>query len=165
MFCTPPTQFATWLSDPDPVVGSPRAVSMIRAKSSHVQNMNVMLGPTRPPAAVKAPVVLKFGGELLEDAARTASVVGSIAQFARPARLRDVHGGGKEIDAALRYPRHRETADRRPAHHRRADARIVVSVLAGIVNTRFVASMTPRRAAVGLTARTADAGFGCRAAP
>ena len=71
------------------------------------------------------PLVLKFGGELLEEPSRMAGVVGAVADIvagsaaaARPLVI--VHGGGKEIDAALKAAGHREAAGRRPAHHRRA---------------------------------------------
>ena len=53
------------------------------------------------------PLVLKFGGELLEDATRLGAVVSTIARVlaSRPANapgLVIVHGGGHEIDAALK---------------------------------------------------------------
>ena len=52
---------------------------------------------------VKAPVVLKFGGELLEDSARMNGVVASVAAIVKTGTpLTIVHGGGKEIDAALK---------------------------------------------------------------
>jgi len=49
------------------------------------------------------PLVLKFGGELLEDRAHLASAVAAVASTAAggtPVVI--VHGGGKEIDAALK---------------------------------------------------------------
>ena len=50
-----------------------------------------------------APVVLKFGGELLEDSSRMDGVVSAIAEiFSAGTPLVIVHGGGKEIDAALK---------------------------------------------------------------
>ena len=109
---------------------------------------------------MKAPVVLKFGGELLEDAARTASVVGSIVQIAAAGTpLVIVHGGGKEIDAALKIAgiEKRQVEGLRITDEPTLD--VVVSVLAGIVNTRFVAALTAAGvAAVGLTG--ADGGCG-----
>ena len=52
--------------------------------------------PNRPP------LVLKFGGELLDDRAALQCVVGTVARIAaRGEPLVIVHGGGKEIDAAL----------------------------------------------------------------
>src|SRR5665213_3110654 len=48
------------------------------------------------------PLVLKCGGELLDDPARLATVVGAIARIvAAGTPLVVVHGGGKEIDAAM----------------------------------------------------------------
>jgi acetylglutamate kinase len=50
------------------------------------------------------PVVLKFGGELLEDRQRVASLASTIANLTRKKPLVPlviVHGGGREIDAAL----------------------------------------------------------------
>src|SRR5215831_1127162 len=48
-------------------------------------------------------VVLKFGGELLEDRAHLATVVGAVSSIAAAgAPLAIVHGAGKEIDAALK---------------------------------------------------------------
>jgi acetylglutamate kinase len=106
------------------------------------------------------PVVLKFGGELLEDRSRLATVVSVIAGTAsQGVPLVIVHGGGKEIDAALKAAgiekRHvdglRITDD--------ATLEVVVSVLAGAVNTRFVAALTAAGVrAVGLTG--ADGGCG-----
>jgi acetylglutamate kinase len=48
------------------------------------------------------PVVAKFGGELLEDPAHLAAVTAAVARVARTeSSLVIVHGGGREIDAAL----------------------------------------------------------------
>src|SRR5580704_267401 len=92
-------------------------------------------------AAVIPPLVLKFGGELLEEPSRLASVVAAVRAIAGPLSplipLVIVHGGGKEIDAAL------NTAgiDKRQVDGLRitddATLDIVVAVLAGAVNTRF----------------------------
>ena len=46
-------------------------------------------------------VVLKLGGELLEGAGRYEAMAGVIAGAARRTRLAVVHGGGREVDAAL----------------------------------------------------------------
>jgi acetylglutamate kinase len=109
------------------------------------------------------PLVLKFGGELLEEPSRLASAVAAVRAIAGPLII--VHGGGKEIDAAL------NTAgiDKRQVDGLRitddATLDIVVAVLAGAVNTRFVAALGAAGvAAVGLTG--ADGGCGlCDAAP
>ena len=106
------------------------------------------------------PVVLKFGGELLEDAARLEVVVGAVARVAeRGVPLAIVHGGGKEIDAALKVAgiEKRQVDGLRITDERTLD--VVVSVLAGTVNTRFVAALnTAGVRAVGLTG--ADGGCG-----
>ena len=115
---------------------------------------------------VKPPVVLKFGGELLEDPARLDGVVGAIAQIhALATPLVIVHGGGREIDAALKVAgiEKRQVEGLRITDDATLD--VVVSVLAGIVNTRLVAALTAAGvAAVGMTG--ADSGCGlCEIAP
>jgi acetylglutamate kinase len=115
---------------------------------------------------VKPPVVLKFGGELLEDSARLGGVVAAIARIhALATPLVIVHGGGKEIDAALKAAgiEKRQVEGLRITDEPTLD--VVVSVLAGIVNTRLVAALTAAAvAAVGMTG--ADGGCGlCEIAP
>jgi acetylglutamate kinase len=104
--------------------------------------------------------VLKFGGELLEEPSRLAVVVGAVsAATRRGARLAIVHGGGKEIDAALKAAgiERKQVDGLRVTDDRTLE--VVVNVLAGTVNTRFVAALTTAGVdAVGLTG--ADAGFG-----
>jgi acetylglutamate kinase len=117
------------------------------------------------PAAVRPPTVLKLGGELLEEPLRLKAMARVIAKVARSQPLIVVHGGGREIDAALAQasiPKHqvdglRITDD--PTLH------VVVAVLAGSINTRFVATVNAVGGrAVGLTG--ADAGVGLvKAAP
>ena len=172
---------------------SPDANLLKGASGQAVQNLNVMLGldqrtaraavtahvsasvasvsfaPSvsfvgRVPEMSERALVLKLGGELLEDRnAGWTAVVGAVAAVAaKPGTpLVMVHGGGKEIDAALKASGPREAPGRRPPHHGRSDARrVVVSVLAGAVNTRLVAALNVAGvAAVGLTG--ADAA-GCR---
>ena len=105
-------------------------------------------------------VVLKFGGELLEDRSRLATVVSAIARTAKQGvPLVVVHGGGKEIDAALKAAgiEKRQVDGLRITDEATLD--IVVTVLAGAVNTRFVAALAGAGVrAVGLTG--ADAGCG-----
>jgi acetylglutamate kinase len=113
-------------------------------------------------------VVLKLGGELLEDRSRLAAVVSVIARIAGPstalrtgrgAPLVVVHGGGKEIDAALKTAgiEKRQIDGLRVTDE--ATLAVVVAVLAGTVNTRFVAALTAAGVrAVGLTG--ADGGCG-----
>jgi len=109
---------------------------------------------------VKPPVVLKFGGELLEDPGRMQAVVASIAQIAAAGTpLVIVHGGGREIDAALKVQgiEKRQVEGLRITDEPTLD--VVVSVLAGVVNTRLVAALSAAGvAAVGLTG--ADGGCG-----
>jgi acetylglutamate kinase len=105
-------------------------------------------------------LVLKFGGELLEDSSRLNTVVGAVKAAAhRGSRVAIVHGGGKEIDAALKSAgiEKRQIDGLRITDDRTLD--VVVGVLAGGINTRFVAALTTAGvAAVGLTG--ADAGCG-----
>jgi len=104
-------------------------------------------------------VVLKIGGELLEESPRTAALARVIAQVGRRRRLVIVHGGGKEIDAALAQaaiPKHQVDGLRITDE---ATLQVVVAVLAGSINTRFVAAINAAGGkAVGLTG--ADAGVG-----
>src|SRR5688500_13117688 len=106
-----------------------------------------------------SPIVLKFGGELLEDSQRVAALASTIARLSRHTRLVIVHGGGREIDAALA----RAGIEKRQVDGLRITdgptLDVVVSVLAGLVNTRFVAALGAAGVpAVGLTG--ADAGVG-----
>jgi acetylglutamate kinase len=108
------------------------------------------------PGTTKRRIVLKLGGELLEQPADVARVAKAIAALSRTAALVVVHGGGKEIDAALALagiPK-RQVDGLRVTDAPTLD--IVVSVLAGAINTRLVAAV--RKAggtAVGLTAADA----------
>jgi acetylglutamate kinase len=106
---------------------------------------------------VKRVVVLKLGGELLQDRARMKAVAGVIARAASEQRLVVVHGGGTEIDAALArvaLPKHQVDGLRITDE---ATLQVVVEVLAGAINTRFVAAINALGGkAVGLTG--ADAG-------
>lgn len=84
-------------------------------------------------------------------------IAGVIARAARRRSLVVVHGGGKEIDAALAQqsiPKHQVDGLRVTDE---ATLRVVVAVLAGSINTRFVAAINAAGGkAVGLTG--ADAG-------
>ena len=101
--------------------------------------------------------LLKLGGELLEDVSRLQVLAGVIARASAVAPLAVVHGGGREIDAALAQV---GIPKRQVDGLRVTDAEtlnIVVSVLAGSVNTKFVAAINAAGGkAVGLTG--ADAG-------
>jgi acetylglutamate kinase len=111
------------------------------------------------------PVVVKFGGELLEEPERLTALAATLARLARKVPLVIVHGGGREIDASLARV---GIAKRQVDGLRITDEptlEIVVSVLAGLVNTRFVAALGAAGIpAVGLTG--VDAGIGrVQAAP
>ena len=109
----------------------------------------------------RGPLVLECGGELLDDAARLAATVVAIARIASSGTpLVVVHGGGKEIDAALAAAgiEKRQVDGLRVTDEATLD--VVVSVLAGAVNTRFVAALTTSGvAAVGLTGADAMCGL------
>lgn len=98
------------------------------------------------------PIVLKLGGELLEDASRARLLATEIARAASEMRLAVVHGGGREIDAALAkagIPK-RQVDGIRVTDEPTLD--VVVSVLAGAINTRFVGAINACGGrAVGLT--------------
>ena len=106
---------------------------------------------------MKGAVVLKLGGELLEDGEGTQAIARVVARAARSTKLVVVHGGGKEIDAALAeasIPRQQVDGLRITDA---ATLDVVVEVLAGAINTRFVAAINAAGGrAVGLTG--ADAG-------
>jgi len=111
-------------------------------------------------------LVLKLGGELLEQPADLAAMARGITALATRASLVVVHGGGKEIDAALAVagiPK-RQVDGLRVTDAATLD--VVVSVLAGAINTRLVAAV--RRAGgrpVGLTGADAAVATVKRAAP
>jgi len=113
------------------------------------------------------PLVVKIGGELLDDRTHLASVVGAVAALtAAGSRIVIVHGGGKEIDAALSLAgvEKRQVDGLRITDEATLD--VVVSVLAGAVNTRLVAALnTAGVAAVGLTGADALCGLSTAAAP
>jgi acetylglutamate kinase len=107
------------------------------------------------------PLILKFGGELLEDRSRLATIVSAIARAAKQGvPLVVVHGGGKEIDAALKAA----GIEKQQVDGLRitddATLEIVVAVLAGAVNTRLVAALVASGVrAVGLTGADARCGL------
>jgi acetylglutamate kinase len=97
-------------------------------------------------------VVLKLGGELLEDPVRLQALAAVIARSAAVVPLAVVHGGGREIDVALA----RAGLQKRQVDGLRitdaATLDVVVEVLAGSINTRFVAAINAAGGqAVGLT--------------
>ena len=99
------------------------------------------------------PVVVKLGGELLEEPTGLRRVARRLAGLAADGPLVVVHGGGREVSADLA---------RRGVPVRAVDGlritdeptlEVVVGILAGQVNTRLVAALSAAGAsAVGLTA-------------
>jgi acetylglutamate kinase len=106
---------------------------------------------------VKRLAVVKLGGELIETNDKMKALGKVIANAAKKGRVVVVHGGGREIDAALAQV---GIPKRQVDGLRVTDPdtlNIVVSVLAGSINTRFVAAINAAGGrAVGLTG--ADAG-------
>ena len=105
------------------------------------------------------PVVLKLGGELLEEPARVLALAAALAKLSRTTALVLVHGGGREIDASLARAgiEKRQVDGLRITDEPTLD--IVVGVLAGLINTRLVAALVAAGVpAVGLTG--VDAGIG-----
>ena len=102
--------------------------------------------------ASKTSLVLKLGGELLEQPGDLARLAKGIAALARRTSLVVVHGGGREIDAALAtagIPK-QQVDGLRVTDARTLD--VVVAVLAGAINTRLVAALRKAGARpVGLT--------------
>ena len=115
---------------------------------------------------MKSCLVLKLGGELLEQPEGLQCIVAGIASVARRASLVVVHGGGREIDAALAaagIPK-RQIDGVRVTDARTLD--VVVSVLAGAINTRLVAALRRAGASpVGLTGADTGVVTVRRAAP
>jgi len=103
---------------------------------------------------MSGPLVLKFGGELIEDPPKLATVVATIRRVVDSGARAPVivHGGGKEIDLALKAAgiEKRQVEGLRITDE--ATLNVVVAVLAGAVNTRLVAALTATGVqAVGLT--------------
>ncbi len=111
-------------------------------------------------------VVLKLGGELLEQPDDVRRVARGIRALATRAALTVVHGGGKEIDAALALagiPK-RQVDGLRVTDAPTLDA--VVAVLAGAINTRLVAAVREAGGSpVGLTGADAGVAVMTRAKP
>lgn len=113
-----------------------------------------------------SPLVLKIGGELLESPDDLNRVARGIAALAARTALVVVHGGGREIDMALAtagIPK-RQVDGLRVTDAQTLD--VVVSVLAGGINTRLVAAVRHFGARpVGLTGADADVVTVKRSAP
>jgi acetylglutamate kinase len=110
---------------------------------------------------------VKFGGELLEQPDRLTVVVAAMADAVRRnAPLVIVHGGGKEIDAALAAAGIGKQQVDGLRITDQATLDVVVGVLAGTVNTRLVAALNAAGVrAVGLTGADAGCGRSDLAAP
>jgi acetylglutamate kinase len=115
---------------------------------------------------VKGPAVLKLGGELIESDEKLKSMGKAVARASKKTPLIVVHGGGREIDAALQQagiPK-RQVDGLRVTDPATLD--VVVAVLAGSVNTKFVAAINAAGGrAVGLTGADVSVGPVKRAAP
>ena len=111
-------------------------------------------------------LVLKLGGELLEQSHDVERMAAGIAALARRCSLVVVHGGGREIDAALAMagiPK-QQVDGLRVTDERTLD--VVVSVLAGAINTRLVAAIRGAGGRpVGLTGADASVATVKRSAP
>ena len=114
----------------------------------------------------KTRIVLKLGGELLEQPDDLKRVAQGIAALAERAALIVVHGGGREIDAALAeagIPK-QQVDGLRVTDAKTLD--VVVAVLAGAINTRLVAAVRGAGGRpVGLTGADASVATVKRAAP
>ncbi len=98
------------------------------------------------------PIVVKFGGELLEPGETLAPLARAVAALVATTPAIVVHGAGREIDAeAARRGLAKQAVDGlRVTDAATLDA--VVAVLAGVVNTRLVAALVAAGVrAVGLT--------------
>ena len=107
--------------------------------------------------ARRRPVVIKLGGELLEDRKQLRRIAAALTRLATNQPLVVVHGGGREVDADMaRFRIQKRTVD----GLRITDAPtldVVVGVLAGRVNTRVVAAVgAAGGSAVGLTGADAS---------
>lgn len=101
---------------------------------------------------MSAVVVLKFGGELLEEPARVKAIAGVVRKAAAQRPLVVVHGGGREIDRSLAAAgiARQQVDGLRVTDDATLD--VVVQVLAGLLNTRLVATLNAAGVrAVGLT--------------
>ena len=106
----------------------------------------------------RTPILVKFGGELLEEPRRLRRLAKTLVSAETGGPIVVVHGGGREVDAEMARL---GIAKRAVDGLRLTDAAtldVVVGVLAGRVNTRLVAAIGAAGGrAVGLTG--ADAGI------
>ena len=115
---------------------------------------------------MKRVAILKLGGELIETKDKLKAMARAVASAAKKNRLVIVHGGGREIDAALAQvgiPK-RQVDGLRVTDEDTLN--IVVSVVAGSINTKFVAAINAAGGkAVGLTGADASVAPVKKAAP
>jgi len=110
--------------------------------------------------------VLKLGGEPLAQPADRARLARAVARASRNVPLAIVHGGGRSVNAALAL--HGIPVQTVDGLRITDDATlaVVVSVLAGLVNTRLVAAVAAEGGRpVGLTGADAGVGLVEQAAP
>ena len=102
-------------------------------------------------------VLLKLGGELLEGADTLRALAQALARVPAATKFAIVHGGGREIDQALAQAGIPKTQVDGVRVTDAATLQVVVAVLAGSVNTRFVAALNAAGVkAVGLTGADAQ---------
>jgi acetylglutamate kinase len=112
------------------------------------------------------PLVVKLGGELLEQPEDMRRIAAGIATLASRTRVVVVHGGGKEIDRALAASGIEKVQVDGIRVTDAATLDVVVAVLAGAVNTRLVAAVRAAGAKpVGLTGADSGVVSVRRAAP
>lgn len=110
--------------------------------------------------------MLKLGGELLEDAAAMRAAAHGIAMLQAGGPVAVVHGGGRAIDADLRARGKAPTFVDGLRITDEDTLATVVSVLAGRINTSFVAALSAVGVpAVGLTGADASIGRAALAPP
>jgi acetylglutamate kinase len=123
-------------------------------------------GSPRGEAPRMMTTLLKLGGELLEDAAAMQAAAAGVAALASAGPVAVVHGGGRAIDADLKA---RGKAPQFVDGLRVTDEdtlATVVGVLAGRINTAFVAALGAAGVkAVGLTGADASLGLATVAPP
>jgi acetylglutamate kinase len=126
----------------------------------------VASGFSRKGTSARPRLVLKLGGELLEQPQDLERIARGIAGLAERTALVVVHGGGREIDAALAQagiPK-QQVDGLRVTDARTLD--VVVAVLAGAINTRLVAAIRGAGGRpVGLTGADAAVATVKRATP
>lgn len=129
-----------------------------------MKTQDLATGDMTPMSAPRAPLVVKFGGELVQSPSQVARLAAVVRDWSARGPLVLVHGGGREIDQALLLS---GIEQRRADGLRITDAAtldVVVAVLAGTVNTRIVAGLLAHGVrAVGLTGADGAIGLSVRA--